>query len=414
MSDGTADLSDQFGPAATLGAALAKVSAEVAARHIEADVYGRGGAVQALENDVAVLLGKEAACFFMTGTLAQLSALRALSAGGQGTEVGGTARGAKEAARPVVAVHPTSHIAHHDCLRSGRRQQEDFDAHAAINASDLRLVPFGAMSTVPTLTEFAMVLAEAKPAVVVLELPQRMCGGRTIPWAELVQMRELATKAGVRLHMDGARLWEVQPFYDRPLADICALFDTVYVSFYKGIGAMAGSMLCGQTEVIASARALKTSHGGTPFSVTTEAVHAQLALADQLSSFSHRYQRLQSLVADVSRIESLGNVLRFEPPEPQSCLVHGYLTGDADALEAAHARVIASGGARLWNRFRGVGHTAAARGVPGAANGAQGEVYFEWSMGPANAAVDHDVAVSSWRRFADELLKYDAKEALRC
>ena len=45
--------------------------------------------------------------------------------------------------------------------------------------------------------------------------------------------------------MDGARLWECTPYYGRTLAEIAGLFDTVYVSFYKGLGGLAGSALAG-------------------------------------------------------------------------------------------------------------------------------------------------------------------------
>ena len=326
------DLSSQFGAADSYAAAVTSVAGEVTARGIDADVYGRSPTVQAFENDVAVLLGKDAGCFFMTGTLAQLTALRAHTSadgGGAGMQLGGC--GGMEGADTlsftgvarVIAVHPTSHIAHHDCLRNGQRQDALFHAHAAVNADGLRLVSFGMMHAVPSLTEFALMLAQHRPCVVVLELPQRMCGGRTVQWEDLVKMRELATKAGAKLHMDGARLWEVQPYYDRPLADICALFDTVYVSFYKGLGAMAGSMLCGGTDVIDRCRSLKTAHGGTPFSVTTEVVHAQLMLAAHLSTFSHRYERLVQFVDAIAAIPALSTILRFDPPSPQSCLIHG-------------------------------------------------------------------------------------------
>ena len=67
-----------------------------------------------------------------------------------------------------------------------------------------------------------------------IELPQRMNGGATVLFEELAQISALCRERGVRLHCDGARLWEVAPFSGRPLPEICALFDSVYVSFYKG------------------------------------------------------------------------------------------------------------------------------------------------------------------------------------
>lgn len=65
--------------------------------------------------------------------------------------------------------------------------------------------------------------------------------------------------------MDGARLWEAQPYYARPFAEICGLFDSVYVSFYKGIGALSGAMLVGEKHVLQKALAERKRLGGEPY-----------------------------------------------------------------------------------------------------------------------------------------------------
>ena len=62
------------------------------------------------------------------------------------------------------------------------------------------------------------------------------------------------------LHLDGARLWESRPFYENArYAEIAALFDTVYFSFYKGLGGLAGGALAGPADVIAEARVWQQS-----------------------------------------------------------------------------------------------------------------------------------------------------------
>ena len=72
-----------------------------------------------------------------------------------------------------------------------------------------------------------------------LELPQRELGGTLPTWDELVAQVTWARERGAAVHLDGARLWEATPFYDqsydKSLANIAALFDTIYVSFYKGL-----------------------------------------------------------------------------------------------------------------------------------------------------------------------------------
>ena len=100
-----------------------------------------------------------------------------------------------------------------------------------------------------------------------IELPLREAGYLLPPWDELVGLVEAAQARGIPVHLDGARLWESQPFYDRPLAEIAALGDTVYVSFYKGLGGIAGAALVGPADVIAEARHWQHRHGGTLVSV---------------------------------------------------------------------------------------------------------------------------------------------------
>ena len=71
-----------------------------------------------------------------------------------------------------------------------------------------------------------------------------------------------ARARGIRLHMDGARLWEAREAYaPRTHAEICALFDSVYVSFYKGIGALAGAALAGSTHVHRAGARVAQAHG---------------------------------------------------------------------------------------------------------------------------------------------------------
>ena len=88
-----------------------------------------------------------------------------------------------------------------------------------------------------------------------LELPLRDAGCLLPTWEELGALSAAARELGVPLHVDGARLWESQPFYDRPLAEIAGLVDSVYVSFYKGLGALAGAALAGPEDVVEEARA---------------------------------------------------------------------------------------------------------------------------------------------------------------
>ena len=126
---------------------------------------------------MAELLGKESGCFFATGTAAQHAALLALGPGV-----------APQACCPVVLVHPTSHLVHLDCLRDGPAQFKSFAASAAANARDFSVRSFGAMEEAPTCADVMAALeAGGETDVVVLEVPMRMNGGRTMALDEIQQ-----------------------------------------------------------------------------------------------------------------------------------------------------------------------------------------------------------------------------------
>src|SRR4029453_15083491 len=114
--------------------------------------------------------------------------------------------------------------------------------------------------------------------MLLLELPQREIGGRLPEWDDLLAQVEWARARQIALHLDGARLWEAQPFYDRPHAEIAGLFDSVYVSFYKGLGGMGGAALAADAGTIAEARVWLRRHGGNLVTLHPFVVAAERAL----------------------------------------------------------------------------------------------------------------------------------------
>ena len=124
------------------------------------DTYGSGKSLQAFETLVARMMGKESAAFFPTGTAAQQCALYAYGA-------------------QHVLVHPTSHLVHLDCLGDGPKQEKSFSEKASQNLPGFNVLAFGEMSRLPSCADVVAVLAAVSgPAVLVLELPQRMNGER--------------------------------------------------------------------------------------------------------------------------------------------------------------------------------------------------------------------------------------------
>lgn len=248
------------------------------------DRYGSGGEVEALEREVAELLGTESAVFMPSGIMAQQAALRSW---------------VERSSSDAVAVHGLSHFVLHE-------RDALYQLHH-LRVQHLTQEP--RCATVADLDELAGPLA-----AVSLELPLRDAGYLLPTWEELVAFTGRARQRGVPVHLDGARLWESQPFYDRPLAEIAALFDSVYVSFYKGLGGVAGAALAGSQDLVAQARRWQARHGGTLFSLLPYAVGARHGLRRRLPRMASYASRARALAAG---LESLDGV-RTHPNPPHT------------------------------------------------------------------------------------------------
>ncbi len=271
---------------------------------IDFDRYGRGDWLGEFEARVARELGKEAAVFLPSGTLAQVVALRIWC----------------DAAHVrTIAFHPTSHLEIHESR-----------AYAMLH--DLRALPIGSPQQLMT-PEDVRAIAEPLGAFLV-ELPQREIGAQLPAWEQLGEICSIARATGARLHLDGARLWEAAPFYGRSHADIAALFDSVYVSFYKGLGALAGAMLAGPTPFIEQARVWQHRHGGRLVTIAPLALSARYAFERNLSKMSSYWERALEVAAALRALDGVDVV----PEPPHTNTFHIFLRGAKDRLEdGAHA-----------------------------------------------------------------------------
>ena len=225
------------------------------------DRYGDGGAVAELESQVAALLGKPAAVMFPSGTMAQQSALRVWS----------DRLGSRRIAIPAL-----SHLLHHEQ-----------DGPRLLNGFEWALMTTGCV--VPTVDQLAAIPGGLGAAL--LELPLRD-GGYLLPsWEELEAFSRACTDRGVPPHLDGARIWESVPHLGHSPAQIAALADTVYVSFYKGLRGLAGAVVAGPEEVIAEVRLWRSRHGGTLWTMFPYAVSALRGLRDELPRMAEYHER---------------------------------------------------------------------------------------------------------------------------
>jgi threonine aldolase len=264
----------------------------------EWDTYGGGGAVTLVEEQVAELLGKPAAVFFVSGTMAQQSMLR----------VWCERRKSRRVALPDL-----SHLLWHE--NDGPRLLHD-----------LRFEPLTVGRRTATADDLRGMTGGLGAALI--ELPLRDAGCLVPPWEELVALSEAARELGVPLHVDGARLWEVQPGYDRSLAEIAALADSVYVSFYKGLGGMAGAVVVGEQDAMDELRAWRQRMGGQLYRMTPYAVSALVGLRDRLPHMGEYVAWARSFAAEL-----VGVGLRVNPDPPHTNTFEVFAEAEVDTIK---------------------------------------------------------------------------------
>jgi threonine aldolase len=321
---------DRMMPHRMLASVVASVGEAVAA-----DVYGRGSLISDFETEVAQLLGKESAVFMPSGTMAQQIALRIWS---------------DRRHSPHVAFHPTSHLEIHE--------QKGYQLLHGLHG--VLVGPATGLMGLPDLDAVAEPLA-----ALLLELPQREIGGALPAWGDLIAMLEWARLRGVFCHLDGARLWECRPFYQRPYSEIAGLFDSVYVSFYKILGGIAGAALAGPADFIAEARIWQRRHGGNLVQLYPYVLSARMGLRERLDRMEVYRDKAVEIASTLTSVPGI----RVTPDPPQTNMMHVYLSGSKERLETAALEISREIGLWLFHPLR--------------ASAAPGQFMFELSVGDA-------------------------------
>jgi threonine aldolase len=288
---------------------LATVPADTAV-----DRYGDGGVVAVLEGEVASLLGKEAAVFLPSGTMAQQAVLRVH---------------AERRQRRTIVFHPACHLDRHE---GGGYQR----LHGLTGR------PAGEMSRLLTLTDLSAI---AEPVgALVIELPQWDLGGQQPPLDELRAQVGWGHDHGAAVHMDGARLWESAAGYGQPPAAIAAMFDTVYVSFYKGLGALPGCCVAGPADIIAEVREWRHRMGGTLHGLWPGAASALTCLRRRLPLMPAYLRHALAIAAELRDVPGV----RVIPDPPQTPMLHLLLRTTAGGFAATARKLAADRGVWTW------------------------------------------------------------------
>lgn len=296
-------------------AAYARRLAEIAdTRGIAEDDYSRYGVVAELEDRIAALLGKEAAVFMPSGTLANHLALRLLARTGR-----------------RVLVQQESHL-YND------------EGDCAQQLSGLTLVPLAAGRAGFTLDEAAAAIAgppEARVAIPVgaisIETPVRRMIGETFDVTEMRRIAGFARERGIGLHLDGARLLIESVYTGIAPADYAALFDTVYVSLYKYLNAAAGAVLAGPRALLDALYHQRRMFGGGLPHVWP---YAAVAL-HYLDGFAERFA--EASTASNKLLDALRDLPHLTVARPPNATNVTLLQVDGDTAEALPQRLLAQG-----------------------------------------------------------------------
>ncbi|MGE6754100.1 threonine aldolase family protein [Rossellomorea sp. NPDC071047] len=255
---------------------------------LESDIYGSGRIIEDFQKKMANFLGKESSVFFPSGTMAQQIALRIWC-------------DQKDLHR--VAYHPLCHLEIHE--EDGLKKLHGIEP--ILLADKERVI--GLEDVIGLETDIACLL---------LELPQREIGGQLPDYETLEAISEYCRDKGIKLHLDGARLYEILPHYGKTSEEVCTLFDSVYISFYKGIGGIAGAILAGSEEFTKESKVWKRRHGGDLISLHPYILSADHYFDQRINNMEQYYEGAKELACLFNACQGVSTL----PEKPVSNMFH--------------------------------------------------------------------------------------------
>ncbi|MEK7285022.1 MAG: GntG family PLP-dependent aldolase [Chloroflexota bacterium] len=255
------------------------------------DQYGEDPTVNRLEERSAEIVGKAAALYVPSGMMGNLCGV--LSQAQRGEE---------------VVLGDMAHI-----------YQNEMGAYAILGGLHGRIVPN--RDGMPALEDIeAAIRPSPRTALLCLENSHNGCGGAVITPEQTRAAAELAHRHGVRVHLDGARIFNAAVALGVDARDLCAPADTVQFCFSKGLAAPVGSILCGDAETVARARKVRKILGGAMRQAGVVAAAALVALETMRDRLAEDHANAKALADGLAAIAGVRidpakvvtNILSFE------------------------------------------------------------------------------------------------------
>ncbi len=221
----------------TLTAPSPEMREVMAAAEVGDDVFGEDPTINILQDKIAALAGKEAALFVTSGTQANQISINVHTQPGS-----------------EVICEERSHIFNFEA-----------GAAAALSGAQLHTLhgKYGILD--PEDVELAIRPADhhfAQTRLIALENTHNKWGGTIYPVDEIKKIRTVSDKHNLKMHLDGARLWNASAATGIPIKEYAQYFDSVSLCFSKGLGAPIGSIITGSKEFIDRAHYYRKLYGG--------------------------------------------------------------------------------------------------------------------------------------------------------
>jgi threonine aldolase len=297
----------------------------MAAAPVGDDQYGEDPSVNRLQERVAELLGKEAALFVPSGTMANQIALKILTRPGD-----------------EVVVGDEAHIVWHESGAAAANSGVQFTVvgrGGLFTAADLRAAykPPGHIVFPPT-------------TVVAVENTHNRGGGVVFPLADVVAACQTARELGLASYLDGARLFNAAAATGRSLSELAEPFDIVSVALSKGLGCPVGSLIAGSYAGIVRARRARRMFGGAMRQSGILAAAGLYALDHNLSRLSEdhanarliaeRLAELPGVELDLATVQSNIVIFRMKPSAPDAATIVARAQAEGVLVSAFGVRTV--------------------------------------------------------------------------
>ena len=244
------------------------------------DVFGDDPTVNKLQAETAKLLGKQAGLFVPSGTMGNQIALKTLTQPGD-----------------EVILDYESHIFRYEV--AGAAVMSGLQFHTITG-------PGGIMTAEQVKEAIRPAdIHQPQTTVVCLENTHNRAGGTIYPLDEIDRINRICRKSNIKMHLDGARLWNASVASGVSLKEYSKYFDSVMVCFSKGLGCPAGSVLAGDKMFIEKARRNRKMMGGGMRQTGILAGAGLYALKHNLKRMAEDHKRAKRLAQIISQISKI-------------------------------------------------------------------------------------------------------------